>query len=90
MSDLDDYFRVKAVTTMRDHLIPERQVRFDKWAADKTLKVQLEWLVKDAMEYYQEPECLKERKEVKPIFDKPFPPRRKVVDNKKLASGDDS
>lgn len=65
MTDDPDFFRRKAVATLRDMLIPERQPRFDEWAKDKPVKVQLEWLVRDAMEYYKEPDFLKERVEVK-------------------------
>ena len=60
-----DYFKLRAISTMRDDLFPELQAKFDSWAEGHTIQEQLDFLTADAMKRYKEPEMLKERVEVK-------------------------
>ena len=59
MTDPADYFRCKVIAELRSELFPSRQAKFDEWAKDKPLTVQLEHLVADAMKGYREPDVLK-------------------------------
>ena len=62
---MSDYFKRRAIATMRADLFPELQAKFDSWAKGHTIQEQLDFLTADAMNRYKEPEMLKERVEVK-------------------------
>ena len=57
------------IAFLRGELFESRRDRFDEWATDKTLEEQVEFLVKDAMKSYVEPDILKPREaeEAKPV-----------------------
>ena len=62
---MSDYFKLRAIATMRSELFPELADKFDRWAEGHTIQEQLDFLTADAMKRYKEPEMLKERVEVK-------------------------
>ena len=63
---MTDYFKTRAIATMRAELPTERQKAFDEWAATgRTLDEQLDLLTEDAMRRYVEPDILKAPVEVK-------------------------
>ena len=62
---MSDYFKLRAIATMRSELFPELAAKFDRWAEGHTIQEQLDFLTADAMKRYKEPEMLKERVEVK-------------------------
>ena len=61
----DDYFKLRAIATMREDLFPELQAKFDSWSEGHTIQEQLDFLTADAMKRYKEPEMLKPKVEVK-------------------------
>ena len=61
----NDYFKSRAIATMRDELFPELQAKFDRWAEGHTIQEQLDFLTADAMKRYKEPEILRPKVEVK-------------------------
>jgi len=64
-----DYFKTRAISTMRAELPPERQKAFDDWASTgRSLDEQLDLLTEDAMKRYVEPDLLKPKVEVKDIL----------------------
>ena len=66
---MTNYFKTRAISTMRAELPPERQKAFDEWAATgRSLDEQLELLTEDAMKRYVEPDLLKPKVEVKDIL----------------------
>jgi hypothetical protein len=56
MSTETDYFQRRLIAALRSELFETRQSRFDEWAKDKSISEQIEFLVKDAMKGYREPE----------------------------------
>ena len=62
---MTDYFKERAIATMRSDLFPELQAKFDRWAEGRTVQEQLDFLTADAMKRYKEPEMLKAKVEVK-------------------------
>ena len=64
--DDTNYFKIRAISTMRAELPPERQKAFDEWAATgRSIDEQLDLLTEDAMKRYVEPDLLKPKVEVK-------------------------
>lgn len=49
------------IAFLRGELFESRRDKFDVWASDKSLEEQVDFLVKDAMRSYMEPDILKPR-----------------------------